>query len=73
MTGGTGRKSDSDKVTATRSDRVFRKGDYWYFHTREGVQVGPFSSQELAEKGAGDYIGFAQDADPKLLDSLSNK
>lgn len=54
-----------------RSDRVFQKDEFWYFHTREGVKIGPFSSKELAIRGADDYVGFAIDADPKLLDSLS--
>lgn len=54
-----------------RSDRVFQKDGYWYFHTREGVQIGPFDSHELALKGANDYVGFAIDADPAVLDSLS--
>jgi len=54
-----------------RSDRVFQKGLFWYFHTRESVQIGPFDSRELALNGANNYVGFAMDADPALLDSLS--
>ena len=53
-----------------RSDRVLQKGDYWYFHTREGVMIGPFDNKELALKGANDYVGFAIDADPALLGKL---
>lgn len=45
-----------------RSDRVFQRGAFWYFHTRENVQIGPFTSQELALKGVNDYVGFAMDA-----------
>lgn len=54
-----------------RSDRVFQRGDYWYFHTRENVQIGPFNNHELALKGANDYVGFAMDATPDLLESLT--
>ena len=57
--------------SSDRSDRVFKKGGFWYFRTREDVQIGPFDSQELAEKGAGDYAGFAVAADPSLLDNLA--
>jgi hypothetical protein len=32
-----------------RGDRVFRSDGSWYFHTREGVDVGPFSCQFDAE------------------------
>jgi len=56
-----------------RSDRVFQKGAFWYFHTRENVQIGPFESHELALKGANDYVGFAMDASPDLLDSLTKE
>lgn len=56
-----------------RSDRVFQKGAFWYFHTRENVQIGPFDNHDLALKGANDYVGFAMDASPDLLDSLTKE
>ncbi len=59
------------KGVPDRSDRVFQKGAYWYFHTRENVQIGPFDSYDLALKGANDYVGFAMDADPALLETLA--
>jgi hypothetical protein len=46
-----------------RRSRTFFKGDGWYFMTRERVDVGPFSTQELAEIGVKDYAGFSMDAD----------
>lgn len=36
-----------------RSDRVFLSNNEWYFHTREGVDVGPYPSQFEAEIEAG--------------------
>lgn len=36
-----------------RSDRVFLSDGQWYFHTREGVDVGPYESQFEAEIEAG--------------------
>lgn len=45
-----------------RRSRTFLKEDGWYFMTRERVDIGPFASQELAESGVQDYVGFAVDA-----------
>jgi len=64
------RKGEETSVP-NRTDRVFQKGNYWYFHTREDVRIGPFDSRELAEKGSNDYVGFAVAADPVVLNSLS--
>ena len=36
-----------------RSDRVFASGSDWYFHTREGIDVGPYTSHFEAEIEAG--------------------
>jgi hypothetical protein len=36
-----------------RSERVFLSNGQWYFHTREGVDVGPYESQCDAEIEAG--------------------
>ena len=63
------RKEDGHLATVPdRADRVFQKGEHWYFHTRENVQIGPFDNKELAIRGANDYVGFALDADPARLD-----
>jgi hypothetical protein len=32
-----------------RSHRIFRSNEYWYFHTREGIDVGPFQSEFEAQ------------------------
>jgi len=31
-----------------RSDRIFSTGGQWYFQTREGIAVGPYSSRDSA-------------------------
>jgi hypothetical protein len=64
---------EAEGKATDRSDRVFQKGTFWYFHTRENVQIGPFESHELALKGANDYVGFAMDATPDLLDTLTKE
>ncbi|MBX3707665.1 MAG: hypothetical protein KF911_13630 [Pseudomonadales bacterium] len=35
-----------------RSERFFRSNDSWYFHTREGFEVGPYRQREAAEADA---------------------
>lgn len=32
-----------------RSERIFRSNNQWYFHTREGIDVGPFATRFAAE------------------------
>ncbi|MEZ5559489.1 MAG: DUF6316 family protein [Pseudomonadales bacterium] len=47
--------SRSEELPRTwfRSERVFLSDGRWYFHTREGVDVGPYDSQFEAEIEAG--------------------
>ncbi len=46
------RDTESPK-TWFRSDRVFLSNNEWFFHTREGVDVGPYPSQFEAEIESG--------------------
>jgi hypothetical protein len=46
-------RSTEPPRTWYRSDRVFASNGSWYFHTREGVDVGPYDSQFEAEIEAG--------------------
>ena len=48
----TARQHESNK-TWFRSERVFLTEGQWYFHTREGVDLGPYPSQFEAEIEAG--------------------
>lgn len=32
-----------------RNHRLNKDGDYWFFHTREGIEVGPFFSRADAQ------------------------
>ncbi|MEO0442966.1 MAG: DUF6316 family protein [Pseudomonadota bacterium] len=41
------RKGEQDKFRF-RSDRFFTIDSQWYFTTREGVDVGPFDSRDMA-------------------------
>jgi len=48
-----GRRDENSKKTWFRADRVFHTNGRWYFHTREGIDVGPYDSQLEAEIEAG--------------------
>ncbi len=47
-----GRRDERSK-TWFRCDRVFHTNGRWYFHTREGIDIGPYESQLEAEIEAG--------------------
>ncbi|TVZ37282.1 hypothetical protein P886_1623 [Alteromonadaceae bacterium 2753L.S.0a.02] len=54
----------------TRSKRFFQKNDYWYYSTREGVDIGPFDTLHEAEVGASDFIDFIIHAEPTVIETL---
>lgn len=49
------REGESKKVWF-RTDRCFRVGDQWYVATREGKDVGPYSSRIEAERSVPRYV-----------------
>ncbi len=53
-----------------RSQRFFKKADYWYYSTREGVDIGPFDSLSEAETGVSDFIDFILHAEPSVIETL---
>lgn len=46
-----------------RSEPVFSCNGKWYFHTREGIDIGPYDSQLEAEIESGMVRQFFRDAD----------
>ncbi len=46
-------RRDESSRTWFRAERVFNCNGRWYFHTREGIDVGPYESQLEAEIEAG--------------------
>lgn len=53
-----------------RNGRFLQKGEYWYYTTREGVDIGPFDSRADAEVGVGEFIDFICASEPKILAAL---
>lgn len=54
-------RSKEEPRTWFRSERVFLVDGRWFFHTREGVDVGPYESQFEAEIEAGMLREFMRD------------
>ncbi len=46
-------RSNEKTKTWFRSERVFLSDGHWFFHTREGVDIGPYDTQFEAEIEAG--------------------
>ena len=59
-----GRKTDSDQRLWFRSSRVFASNGSWYFHTREGVDMGPYETQFEAEIEAGILVKLLRGSGP---------
>ncbi|WP_423896266.1 DUF6316 family protein [Candidatus Pelagadaptatus aseana] len=41
-----------------RTERFFQREGYWYYSTREGVDIGPFDARDDAEDGCMEFIDF---------------
>ncbi|MES2822250.1 MAG: DUF6316 family protein [Pseudomonadota bacterium] len=53
-----------------RNSRILQKEKYWYYSTREGVDIGPFDGRKDAEVGVGDFINFICASEPNVLHIL---
>ena len=53
-----------------RQERFFQTEDYWYYTTREGVDIGPFDSIEDAYHGAEEFIDFICGVQPAFVHTL---
>lgn len=51
--------------TRFRSERYFRSDDFWYFHTREGIAIGPYRSRFEAEIDAGMLLALLREVPPE--------
>jgi len=54
-----------------RTKRVYKQGNYWYYSTREQINIGPFDSCSEAESGVGEFVDFIMHAEPSVLESLT--
>ena len=66
-------RSNEKSRTWFRSERVFLSDGKWFFHTREGIDVGPYDSQFEAEIEAGmlkELLREGADADSSAIDVI---
>jgi hypothetical protein len=65
-------KRDGDiGASHQRTDRFFQKQGYWYYSTREGVDIGPFDARDDAEDGCMEFIDFVCGEAPDFSETLS--
>src|SRR5690606_17317146 len=55
-----------------RSGRFLQKEGYWYYSTREGVDIGPFDSRVDAEVSVSAFIDIISASEPKVLAALKH-
>ena len=41
-----------------RTNRIYEKNSYYYYRTREGIDIGPFDTPAEAKRGVSDFIDF---------------
>lgn len=50
------RKDDPKNAPPFRAPRIHNINGQWYFLTREGQNIGPFSTKEAAEAGLAEFL-----------------
>jgi hypothetical protein len=63
-------RTGENSAVPERSKRYYAKDGYWYYATREGVNIGPFDTLGEAERGVSDFIDFIMHAEPEVVASL---
>jgi hypothetical protein len=58
-------------VVPIRSDRLFTQHNYWYFRTREGMDIGPFDSISEAVDGINGFVDFVQTTEPEVVTRIT--
>jgi len=53
----------------TRCERCFMSGNYWYYSTREKINIGPFDSRDEAANGVNAFVQFVCES-PDFVDTL---
>lgn len=64
------RSGEDGQSIPPRRGRFAEKEGYWYYSTREGVDIGPFDNIEGAETGVGEFIDFVCASEPNIIEML---
>lgn len=63
-------RAGESEIKSVRSDRFYKEGAYWYYKTRELVEIGPFDTKDEAAQGVNDFVEFIKAAEPKVIDTF---
>jgi hypothetical protein len=64
------RSGDTQEAATQRSDRFVERDGYWYYTTREGVDIGPFDERNGAIEGCCEFIDFVCAENPGFSETL---
>lgn len=53
-----------------RKTRFTQRNGYWYYSTREGMDIGPFDNLHEAQSGVSAFIDFILHAEPEVKESI---
>lgn len=53
-----------------RCERFYQEENYWYYTTREGLNIGPFDSLELAKQGCTGFVQYINKIDSRVVEKL---
>lgn len=65
------KRKEEEGFVPVRSDRFFTQHNYWYFRTREGLDIGPFGTLLEATIGVDGFIDFLNEAEPDIVDRIT--
>lgn len=54
-----------------RNTRFMQRDGYWYYSTREGIDIGPFDNLQEAQAGVSAFIDFILHAEPEVVESIN--
>ena len=64
-------ESEASQERSESYERIFMQRNYWYFRTREGMDIGPYDSQTDAISGISSFIEFLSTAEKKVVERIS--
>jgi hypothetical protein len=65
------RCGEGNRQTPIRSSRYFEQQGYWYFRTREGMDIGPFDTYHSAQEGVRGFVGFLMEAKDDVVTRIT--
>ncbi len=64
------RRNGENGPLPPRLSRYFEQHNYWYYRTREGIDIGPFDSLDAAKLGAAAFIDYVVNQNPQFSNVL---